>query len=185
MEETQSTDNFLALSPRAGRRLGIWEKETQASWPRHHPLASLGNYGPSRTRDLAQTPQLLASSGHLWFGVVMVLELEILSNYFLWPSYHIRDAYTSHLLPQVFLSPPPTYHSLTRLMKGTEETRFHRTPNTHLQNEQRNESIYHRYHQAYYSYIGGKLIWVKKLNTIPKGPINTSTEKYTSGFTNI
>lgn len=108
MEETQSTDNFLALSPRAGRRLGIWEKETQASWPRHHPLASLGNYGTSRTRDLAQTPQLLASSGHLWFGVVMVLELEILSNYFLWPSYHIRDAYTSHLLPQVFLSPPPT-----------------------------------------------------------------------------
>lgn len=58
MEETQSTDNFLALSPRAGRRLRILEKETRATWPRHHPLALLGNYDTSRTQDSAQTPQL-------------------------------------------------------------------------------------------------------------------------------
>lgn len=33
MEENQLTDTFLALSPRAGRWLGILEKETQATWP--------------------------------------------------------------------------------------------------------------------------------------------------------
>ena len=80
-DKTVSTDNFLALSPAAGRWLGLLGKDAQATWPKQHPLAPPPNHGASGNQDLSTSSppvgilRTSASFGGYCVGIRNLVEL--------------------------------------------------------------------------------------------------------------
>lgn len=80
-DKTDSTDNFLALSPAAGRWLGLLGKDAQATWPKQQPLAPPPNHGASGNQNVSTSSPLVgilrtsASVGGYCVGIRNLVEL--------------------------------------------------------------------------------------------------------------
>ena len=120
----------MALSPRAGRWLGILRKKAQAIWLKHHQSALLWNYGASATQDLGTySPPV----GRLRTFVVLLSnnwELENLSNFLLWTSYHMRCMYQPSSITNILITHLP-FPALPSKRKR-RYLKFYRTPKVYL-----------------------------------------------------